>query len=565
MEARPCQIIEFFNGTKQMLIPLFQRTYEWKKEAWETLWNDILERYEHYDETTDASHFTGAIVTSPARSVPVGVNKTLVIDGQQRLTTVAILLCAIRSLLVESDPDSKQVRRITKLLLNEDEEGLDYYKILPTQSDRAGFEAILKSPDAASESPFKRAFSFFRSRLLGKDSDDRAIDLPRLLETVQTRITVVSIHLGDNDDPYLIFESLNAKGTPLNQADLVRNYILLRIPPNEQQAVYDAHWLPLQDRLSGNLPEFIRQYLVMERGEDVIKGNVYAVLKRQIAEVEPHHNVATQLARMTRFSSFYKHITEPDGVPEAQAELSRSLARLSRWELATSHPLLLKLYGLHADGRLSVTDFCTCIKMVESFAVRRAICGVQTNQLKRTFISLAKDVDPSRPLDALVRNLAGGQLGRRWPKDIEFDAAWVTYRAYSNPTDRCRFILESLEREHPHKEPASLEKVQIEHVLPQTPTPEWHRELGATTDSQREAWTHTIGNLTLTGYNPELSNMEFSRKKVIYKASHFVLNRYFEPIEKWDTDAIQARAKALLPLAKLLWPRPEFKDEPSAR
>lgn len=558
MEARPCQIIEFFNGVRQMLIPLFQRTYEWREKEWEVLWNDILERYEHYDETTDASHFTGAIVTSPARSVPVGVNKTLVIDGQQRLTTVAILLCAIRSLLIQSDPDSRQVRRITKLLLNEDEDGLDFYKILPTQSDRAGFEAILKSPESASESQFRRTFNFFRKRLLGKDSDDKAIDLARFLETVQTRITVVSIHLGDSDDPYLIFESLNAKGAPLTQADLVRNYLLLRIPSNEQQAVYDTHWLPLQDRLANNLPEFIRQYLVMERGEDVIKGNVYAVLKRQIAEVEPRLPVAKQLARMTQFSAFYKHITEPEGVPGAPAELTNSLARLQRWELATSHPLLLKLYGLHADGRLTVADFCACITMIESFAVRRAICGVQTNQLKRTFISLAKDVDPARPLEALVRNLAGGQLGRRWPKDNEFEAAWVTYRAYSNPTDRCRLILESLERAYPHKEPASFEKVQIEHVLPQTPSAEWNQDLGATTDGQREAWTHTIGNLTITGYNPELSNMAFTRKKAIYKDSHFVLNRYFDAIERWDTGAIEARAKALLPLAKQLWPRPEL-------
>lgn len=558
MEARPCQITEFFNGTKQMMVPLFQRAYEWKKDQWETLWNDILERYEQFESGANVSHFTGAIVTAPARSVPVGVSKFLLIDGQQRLTTVALLLCALRSLF---EPDSKQARRITKLLLNEDDDGLDYYKLLPTQPDRPSFQALVTSPDAAPASSFKSAFDFFRTRLQGKDSDDKPIDLARFFDTVQNRINVVMILLGDVDDPYLIFESLNGKGTALTQADLVRNYLLLRIHTQDQQAVYDRDWLPLQNRLGDSMPEFIRQYLIMERGEDVTRGDVYSVLKRQIAALADS-GIPAQVARLNHFSALYKQIIDPASSPDSAKDIREHLARIQRWELATSHPLLLKLYDLYVGQRLTSADFCACIKMVESFAIRRAICGVATNQLKRIFILLTKELDVNNPREGLLRSLASGQLGRRWPKDDEFERAWVIYRAYSNPTDRCRFILESLERAHPHKEPASFENISIEHILPQTPSEDWHRDLGPTAEAQRDTWAHTIGNLTLTAYNPELSNASFIRKKVIYAESHFVLNRYFDSIPAWNATTIQARAHVLLSLAKRLWARPELSGSP---
>ncbi|MBK8262776.1 MAG: DUF262 domain-containing protein [Nannocystis sp.] len=558
MEARPCQITEFFNGTKQMLVPLFQRAYEWRIEQWETLWSDILERYEQFENSANVSHFTGAIVTAPARSVPVGVSKFLVIDGQQRLTTIALLLCALRSLF---DPDSKQARRITRLLLNEDDDGLDYYKLLPTQPDRPGFQALLESPDTAPPSHFKTTFEFFRKKLQGKDSDDKPIDLSRFFDTVQNRVNVVMIQLGDVDDPYLIFESLNGKGTALTQADLVRNYLLLRIHTQDQQAVYNQEWLPLQDRLGDSLPEFIRQYLIMERGEDVTRGDVYSVLKRQIANLADSA-IPAQVARLNQFSTLYKQIIDPSTIPDSAREVREHLARIQRWELATSHPLLLKLVESYGAGRLTSASLCHCIKMIESFAVRRVICGVPTNQLKRIFISLTKDFDAAHPLDGVLRGLTGGQLGRRWPKDDEFERHWVIYRAYSNPVDRCRFILESLERAHPHKEPASFENVQIEHVLPQTPSEDWRSDLGPTMDHQRETWAHTIGNLTLTAYNPKLSNGGFAHKKVIYAESNLLLNRYFEPLAKWDETAIQTRARALLALAKRLWPRPETTHTP---
>lgn len=550
MEARPCRIIEFFDGTKQMLVPLFQRPYEWGEEHWGTLWDDIMERYNRVQEDPpDASHFTGAIVTAPARSVPVGVSKYLVIDGQQRLTTVAVLLCAIRSKL---PVDSKRHRQITRLLLNEDYEGTEVYKLLPTQPDRPAWYSLLEDAASAGDSRFRRAFRFFVEKLGGFDEEEQSIDLQRLFEVVQQRLNVVFIHLGDNDDPYLIFESLNAKGARLTQADLVRNYLLLRLNTNAQEQMYQQHWLPMQQRLDDALPEFVRQYL-MQKGEEVPKGEVYSVLKRRMQPL-PDGTMPQELVRLSAASVSYQRIIAPDHEPDVR--LRRRLSRLLRWEVATSHPLLLRLYAGHAAGDVTADEMVECAAIIESFAIRRYICNVPTNQLKRIFLSLVDVVQPGHTVTNLRATLAKGTLGRRWPKDDEFKDAWVRYRLYSRPVDRCKFILESLEEAHEHKEPVDPRTATIEHVMPQTLTADWREALGTVADEVHERWLHTIGNLTLTAYNSELSNSAFVTKREKLGESHFELNRGMATKETWDAAAIEARAGELWSLAQKIWPRP---------
>lgn len=549
MEARPCQIVEFFNGSKQMLVPLFQRPYEWKEQHWETLWNDLLERYERADVPTDVSHFTGAIVTAPAKSIPVGVNKYLIIDGQQRLTTVTVLLLAMRSLVA---PDSKEYRKITKLLINDDEDGPDFFKLMPTQPDRAAFQALLKDEKTAPESQFRAAYRFFRNMLQGADSDGCAIDVWRMFETLQARLHVVMIHLGDADDPYLIFESLNAKGSPLTQADLVRNYLLLRLHMHEQQKAYDGHWLPMQTRLGEHLTEFMRVYLMMD-GDEVAKGEVYAVLKRRLQET-PDASVAVEIARMNAASASYMCIVEPTREPDP--ELRRGLQRLLRWDVTTSHPLLLALYESFRVGQLPLDEFIECVHMIESFAVRRTVCAVPTNQLKRIFLSLTKHAKGAGTAEAIRGALAGGSAGRRWPKDDEFREGWIKFRAYANPVDRCKFILESLEESFEHKEPASFDKATIEHVMPQTLSAGWTAALGKDAEEIHERWVDTIGNLTLTGYNPELSNSAFADKQPLLAESHFGLNKHFGTVTAWTPTEVQARANVLWERARAIWSRP---------
>lgn len=549
MEARPCQALEFFNGTKQMLVPLFQRPYEWNVKNWETLWSDILEQYESYEEDAIASHFTGAVVTAPARSVPVGVSKYLVIDGQQRLTTIAILLCAIRAHL---GSDSKEFRKLTRLLVNEDDEGLDHFKLLPTQPDRSAFQALIAGkPQAGAR--FTQALEFFKQKIDGVDSDGLPIDLGRLTDTVQNRLTVVAIHLGDTDDPYLIFESLNAKGAPLTQADLIRNYLLLRLNTNVQQEAYEDAWLPMQTLLSGDyLTEFMRQYLMMN-GEEVSKSAIYSVLKRRLLSVADA-DVIGELRRMQHVSVLYAQMV---GLGRAgDHNIFKGLARLRRWDISTANPFILKLLDSNSNGIVSSDDVAACLQIVESFAVRRTICAVPTNQLKRIFLSVAKDMPSTNVPAWLKTTLASGASGRRWPKDDELKDSLLRYRAYAQPLDRCKFLLEAFEEHHHHKEPITFTTATIEHVMPQTMNEGWRAMLGEDAEAVHEKWLDLLGNLTLTGYNSELSNSPFSKKRELLSDSHYEMNKWIAERETWSAIELRERSERLSLMAMQIWPRP---------
>jgi hypothetical protein len=557
MEASPAQIMDFFNGFKQSLIPLFQREYQWGQTKWDALWQDIMERYE---AEKDLSHFMGAVVTMPAKSVPVGVSKFMVIDGQQRLTTIAILLCAIRDELPEeAKPQRKRIQN--HYLTNDGYEDWEYLKILPTQlnGDRLVFRSLVLCEPTNTESNILAAHSYFRKRLNGKSSDGEAIDPIRLLETIERRLIVVNINLGDADDPYLIFESLNFKGEPLTQADLVRNYFLMRFTVNEQQRVYDQLWLPMQQRLDAYLTEFMRQYL-MKDGEEVARSEIYPALKKRVADVQAAA-VESQLRAMTAFSEYYLRLVQPE--KEGHPAIRRCLTRLQRWDLATANPLLLRLYEAYQTKKLTAENIEECLRMVESFAVRRAICEVPTNQLKRIFLQLAKTFEETNTITWLQTQLASGSYGARWPKDDEVREAWLAYRAY-NPAriDRCAMILESLEEHHGHKEPADFKGATIEHIMPQTLNDGWREMLGPRADDVHGLYLHTIGNLTLTAYNAELSNWEFPKKKKTLAESHFELNKCFAGVQTWGEDQILTRSKAMWDRARQIWPRPDVDLKP---
>ena len=353
MEANPTLIINYFSGFKQNLVPLFQRPYTWGERQWRTLWEDILSFYDYPEAENRATHFMGAVVTMPARSVPVGVSKFLVIDGQQRLTSVAVLLCAVRDALSATDEVRK--RKIQNFYLtNDGYEGTDFFKLLPTQGDRAGYSPIVQKSSAPfPDSQFKKAYEFFRRRLREQVEEGKSVDAGRILQLIEARLMVVMINLSDNDDPYLIFESLNFKGSPLEQADLVRNYFLMRFAVNEQQAVYENLWLPMQSRLGPSLTEFMRHFLGAE-GEEVRKGDVYASIKRLVTDAEAA-SVKILMTRMEQLSVLYSRIAAADTEPNAQ--FKSYFERFRRLDFGTVYPLLLALYEDYEDGQFAEGEF----------------------------------------------------------------------------------------------------------------------------------------------------------------------------------------------------------------
>ncbi len=551
MQASPANIIDYFNGEKQNLIPLFQRPYRWGAEKWATLWDDVMIQYELGDS---ANHFMGAIVSVPARSVPVGVSKYLIIDGQQRLTTIALLLCALRDCV-----DTRTADRIQEVYLtNRHREPEDTLKFVPTQADRDDFRAIaLDRRIPENGSLVGTAYRFFADKLKSaEDANDRLVEPARILSCLERALQVVMINLTDNDDPYLIFESLNFKGEPLSQADLVRNYVLMRFRHSptsggEQERVYNRHWRPLENELGASLTEFLRHYS-MKEGEDIRQGGIYAAVKNRLRQLDSAAKVETEMEAMRTCGGFYAKFLSPE--LETNGAIRRRLEHLKDLEVKTSFPLLLRLFAARNDRVLNDEDLEKCLGLVESFAVRRSVCGVPTNALSKLFLQWARNFPSSAHLAWLHTAMSDGKGNRRFPRDEEFAEAFSKAPQYGRGATV--FVLHELEKSFEHKEAVDLSATTVEHVLPQTLTKEWIAELGEDAEATHARLLNTIGNLTLTGYNSELQNAPFAEKKTRLQTTHIELNRWILAQPVWRADQIEARAQVLLPIATALWVGP---------
>jgi hypothetical protein len=551
MEASPAKVIQYFNGEKQNLIPLFQRPYTWKKSNWQTLWDDVMVQYDLADTST---HFMGAIVSLPARSVPVGVSKYLIIDGQQRLTTVSLLLCALRDCL-----DANSSARIQEVyLMNKFRDPEDTPKFVPTQADRDVYRSIaIDRAPLENGSLMVQAYNFFRNQLqTGSDPNGDTVSPSKVLTTLEHALQVVMINLGDSDDPYLIFESLNFKGEPLNQADLVRNYVLMRFRHSvssggEQERVYLKYWRPLEEQLGENLPEFLRHY-AMKDGDNIKQGGIYAATKAHLKNMDSSEKVEAEVKRMQCFGFFYAKLLKP--ALEPNERVCRRLAHIQELEVTTSYPLLLRLLGARSEDKLSDAELERCLGLMESFVVRRAVCNVPTNALNKLFLQWTREFPEKNHDTWLYLLMSVGRGGRRFPTDAEFGEAFKNQPQYGRGTTR--FVLCQLEECFEHKEPVDLTTATIEHVLPQTLTDEWKTELGDKPDEKHFQLVDTFGNLTLTGYNPELGNIPFSAKKEKFKNTHIELNRWILEQSRWGESEIALRASALLDTAKAIWAGP---------
>jgi uncharacterized protein with ParB-like and HNH nuclease domain len=552
MEASPAKVIQYFNGEKQNLIPLFQRPYSWKKSNWQTLWDDMMVQYDLDDKST---HFMGAIVSVPARSVPVGVSKYLIIDGQQRLTTVSLLLCALRDMVDKNTAD-----RIHEVYLtNRYRDPEDVLKFVPTQADRERYRAIVLDRQVPSDgSLMAEAYDFFRHQLIsGIDNNgDEGVDAGKVLTTIEHALQVVMINLGDEDDPYLIFESLNFKGEPLTQADLVRNYLLMRFRHSmsiggEQERIYSRYWSPMEKQLGNNLTEFLRHY-AMKDGDNILQGGIYVATKNRLKGMETSEVVEQEVQRMREFAGIYASVLAPTLEPDPA--LRRRLENIKALDVTTPYPLLLRLLDARKAGSLTSNELEVCLGLIESFMVRRAVCAVPTNALNKLFLQWTRNFPANQHAAWLRASMSSGAGGRRFPSDVEFSEAFTNQPQYGRGATR--FILCRLEQSFQHKEPVDLASTTIEHVLPQTVTETWLAELGGDAKEAHARLVGTLGNLTLTGYNAELGNLSFPEKKEKLASTHIELNRWILDQSNWTEKEIAERADLLLTRAKELWVGP---------
>lgn len=536
-------------GTTHYIIPLFQRPYSWRADNWKALWDDVLETYQ---AEPGSRHFLGSIVSKSLPGEPGGASRFLVIDGQQRLTTLTILLAALRDRARPSSPTLAE--KINELYLtNKYAADAERHKLLPTQADRDAYRAVIDEqalPDPGV--PVAAAYGYFRARLTDVDPEIGTLDMTRLEQVVMDGFELVSITLADADNEYRIFESLNATGEPLSQGDLLRNYLFMRIPAAKQDAVYHDLWLPLQQALGVQLTDFFR-YSLMSSGLFVREGDVYQEWKRALDKLSPDA-LLESLEDIAREGAFYRRIISP--MDEPDAGISRGLDRLNRWGGQTLYPFLLNLYRWRDAKELDEAGFVDILTMVESFLVRRLFARVPTNTLNRLFVRLAHQLPGGTNRVDGVR-AALSDSGRRWPRDKDFRDGMAVYPLYldSRPDQR-RLILETLEADFGHKEPASLSLATIEHVMPQTLNQGWRDALGADAEEIHERFLHVLGNLTLSAYNAELGNTPFAQKRVRLADSGFQLNKEIAATATWTGNDIEERGRRLADRAVRIWPSP---------
>ena len=541
MQASETKLRQLIEGTKQYVVPLFQRPYSWSEKQWKTLWNDVLEQSRHED---GRPHFFGSIVTTPARSVPQGVGKYLLIDGQQRITTIQVFLAAVRDLAARLE-DAKLCDRIDgQYLVNKYEDGDERLKVLPTNDDRASFRGIIQRGEIA---PGRLAlcYQFFIAQLERFNRDQ----LEAIHSAIVDRLSLVSITCDEHDNPHLIFESLNAKGEKLTPADLIRNFLLMRVHVGDQERLFQTYWLPIQQVLGGNLTEFVRHYL-MKEGKILKEADVYFELKDGLTNSTPAQAEAF-LRELHRHGMIYARFLASG--TEDDDEVGQRLDRFRRLKVTVAYPFLLRVFDARESGALSHEQLLQTLDLLEGFLIRRSICNVPTNQLRRMLPPVFDAAGGAGPdfLEGLRRELGG----RRCPDDSTFAQALATETLYSTSDKliRLRLILERLERSFGHKEAAPLAGAQIEHVLPQTLSAEWESYLGAEAAAQALSLLHTLGNLTLTKYNAELSNKPYAVRRAELLKSHFEINRYFKDVDQWSLDSIRERGRSLSERALTIW------------
>ena len=559
MRADEIKLLQFLENTRQFAVPIYQRTYSWRKPQCQQLWDDIMNAGKKRDIK---EHFVGSVVVVKEREeTTINWSPLLVIDGQQRLTTVSLILEALARKLDGGDEpidgfSSEKIRR--RYLLNEMEKGEKGYKLILTKTDKNTFIELLDRKDglAKGDSLLKPGFQFFiglMERLNMDELSQLCIGLNKLM------IVEIKLELG-RDNPQRIFESMNSKGVELNKADLIRNFILMDLELEHQERLYKDYWYPMEEKFGKEqdlFDRFMRDYLTIKNeGVIPIIGEVYEEFKVYY----DNKNVDTLVEDIHRFANYYCAMAlgkEPDSVLASAFKELREL----RGGVRVAYPLLLKLYDDYENKLLSRDDFAQIIRLIVDYIFRRYICGIATNILDKTFATFGKGIDEDRYLESVKAIFILFDFKKSFPSDEDFRNALKQSDIYRpNKTWMCEYLLLRLEN-HKNKEPVQPGNCSIEHIMPQSLSDKWREDLGTDGENIHQDWLHKLGNLTLTGYNSELSNHSFGEKRDEYSRSSFRLTRELEKFEEWNDKTIQERADRLAQLATIVWSRPKLSRE----
>ena len=567
MKATEARLLDFLKKSPQFVIPIYQRTYSWTDRECRQLWDDIV-RTGSNDEVS--AHFIGSIVYVEKGLYQVTTQSPLlVIDGQQRLTTVTLLIAALAKVLGDDEPveDFSAAKLRGYYLLNPLEQGERKYKLLLSQTDKDSLVSIVGEGPDPKEPSLRVTQNFELFEDLINRHKKNLVAICRGL----AKLVIVDIALNrDQDNPQLIFESMNSTGRELSQADLIRNFILMGLEPDLQTRLYDQYWRPMeldfgQEAYGTHFDAFMRHYLTVKTGDIPNVNAVYEAFKTYAhSPAITAAGVEALVRDLREFASYFCAMALDH---ETNGELKNAFSDLRELKVEVAYPFLLEMYSDYARKALPKDEFVRAVRLVEAYVFRRAICSIPTNSMNKTFATFSRALKKDHYLESIEAHFILLPSYRRFPSDEEFQRDLHTRDLY-NFRSRSYWLrrLENFGR----KERVPVNEYTIEHILPQNNNlPEhWKQALGPEWESIREKWLNTLGNLTLTGYNSEYSDHSFQHKRDHpkgFKVSPLRLNEGLGQLEEWNEKTIQARADRLSEEALKIWASPKLSNETLAK
>lgn len=568
LQAGETTLNKLLNTSRQFIVPIFQRNYSWQKSQYEQLWFDIL-RASKFKEKQN--HFIGSIVYIDMGTPAGRPQQLLLIDGQQRLTTISILLCAIKDYVQKFNLETKLINLAkikNQFLYNSDEIDEDRYKLLLNVQDKETYIKLIDNTIFTVNKPATniiKCYEFFYERI--EDFIKQHGQIDEIYAGI-FKLSLVSISLDkDSDNPQMIFESMNSTGKDLSQTDLLRNYLLMDLTPEKQTRLYKTYWKSMEELFGEDIYKndvnkfdyFIRDFLTLKRDTGYICkiNNVYENFKRYYLD-----NNCEKFAVLKDLFTYAKYYACIDLLQENDDELKLYWQEFKKLDSHVVYPFLLKLYDDYSRQILIKEDFKKILQVVISYLWRRAICEIPTNSLSKTFATLYQAVDKEDYVNSIIKAFVFKSSYKRFPSDYEVREKLQTKDIYHFRLRK--YLLEVLENYY-HKEPIDLNTANytIEHIMPQNieHNLSWQQMLGEDWQEVHSLYLHTLGNLTITGYNAEMSNKSFGEKvngESGFKHSHLKLNESIAQSDVWNKKAIQRRTNILTDIILKIWKYPDF-------
>ena len=570
MKGSEAKMIEYMEGAgKRYIIPVYQRKYDWKEDNCRQLYEDLKKIVRDDRE----SHFFGSIVSSVIGN---GASTEYhIIDGQQRLTTVSLLLLAIRNLIRQKKITAREARLDDQIndrfLVSPWAKEDDRIKLRPVKSDRDALAKLFgEEEDYDPASNLTLNYRFFCNQILKEE-----VSVDELYAAIG-KLEIISITLDHHDNAQLIFESLNSTGLALTEGDKIRNYILMGQPPKMQNKLYDTYWTTIERCTGNDVSGFVRDYLSVKQQVTPTVSNVYRAFKDYAEKAQlPIETLLEDLRRYARF--FEKLRTCKSGLKEKK--LDDCLYRMARLEIVVTRPFLMEVLRLNQDGRLTVDDVLQIFLIIENYLFRRNICEVPTNALNKIFLNLNREIlrydnTADHYVQKFIYALLSKKESGRFPDDGEFTTALSEKQVYQMRGKYKAYLFERFENFGTVETKDVYTHLDnnvytIEHIMPQHLTPAWTEALGANAAEIHASWLHRLANLTLTGYNPSLSNKPFAEKRDAeeggYKASGLKMNQKISNKESWGLPELEERNDEMIALAKRIWAYPQTNFVPAEK